>query len=274
MTDDQQRPASPSRTVRVSRVGERERSGAAEDRVAVEAPLQVLVSGQPFAVIMRTPGDDEALAAGFLFSESVIAGREDIAAIASGRTGAGRDCVSVTLAPHLTAPPAEGLRRVAMNASCGLCGRVSVESIDVERPPIEAAWRISAALVAALPGRLRDAQQTFDETGGLHASGLFDLEGVLQSCAEDVGRHNALDKVVGRALLEGALPLSRTVLVVSGRSSFEIVQKALLAGIPFVAAVSAPSSLAVDLAEAGGITLAGFVRGGGFNVYAHPERVS
>ncbi len=164
-------------------------------------------------------------------------------------------------------------RRVDVNAACGLCGRISVDSIDIDRSPLEARWSVASRTIAALPERLRQSQHVFGDTGGLHAAGLFDRRGALIAAAEDVGRHNAVDKVVGRQLRAGGLPLEDAMLVVSGRLAFEIVQKALLAGVPLVAAVSAPSSLAVDLAEAAGITLVGFVREGGFNVYAHPGRI-
>jgi FdhD protein len=164
-------------------------------------------------------------------------------------------------------------RNVAQNSSCGLCGRRTLESLDVDRPPLATQWRLAASAVSRFPALLRRAQHAFDETGGLHAAGLFDLDGTLQSSAEDVGRHNAVDKLLGRALLAGRLPLSRSALFVSGRSSFEIVQKAFVGGIPLVAAVSAPSSLAVDLAGRAGITLLGFVRDERLNVYTHIGRL-
>jgi FdhD protein len=161
-----------------------------------------------------------------------------------------------------------------MSASCGLCGRVTIESLRVEAPEILADWTIHAGLIATLPDALRRAQAVFNETGGLHAAGLFDRSGNLEAMAEDVGRHNAVDKVIGRMLLEGRLPLGQSILFVSGRTSYEIVQKAFLAGIPVVGAVSAPSSLAVELAEEAGITLLGFVRGSTFNLYSHARRIA
>jgi FdhD protein len=252
--------------------------GAATDRldeVAVESPLQIVVNGEPFAVSMRTPGADRELVAGFLFSEQVIASAADIRQLTVDTTPGGRDAVRVELAAHVPWPRPSAARQVAMTAACGMCGRVSVESIDVDAPPLASSdWQVAASLVATLPARLRAAQAAFDRTGGLHASGLFDLCGTPVSHAEDVGRHNALDKVIGRALLDGLLPLSGLLLVVSGRSSFEIVQKAHLAGLPLIVAVSAPSSLAVALAAAAGITLTGFVRDGALNVYTHPSRIS
>jgi FdhD protein len=164
-------------------------------------------------------------------------------------------------------------RQVMMTASCGLCGRRTIETLQARVATVDGHWTVSADLVRRLPADLRDAQRVFDVTGGLHAAGLFDRDGTLRAIAEDVGRHNAVDKIIGRRLLEDALPLSDSILVLSGRTSFELVQKALLAGIPFVAAVSAPSSLAIELATASGITLCGFVRGERFNVYAGGERI-
>lgn len=261
-----------SRRVPMQRLGRSTAPESTHDRVAVEAPLQVIVDGEPFAVIMRTPGDDQALAAGFLFSEGVISSAADLASIACGRSAGGQDEIAVTRIGETRARAAA--RRVTTNASCGMCGRVRVESIEIDRPPLAVEWHVDPAVIAALPERLRAAQTVFAETGGLHAAGLFDLDGTLIAHAEDVGRHNAVDRIVGRVLLEGMLPLSQSLLMVSGRVAFEIVQKALLAGIPLVAAVSAPSSLAVELAVEGGITLAGFVRDGAFNVYAHAERLA
>lgn len=246
---------------------------AADDRVAVEAPLQVLLDDEPFSVIMRTPGDDVALVTGFLYAEGIIASPADAMVVARPAGGGGEDSVAVRLGPGAHVP--SGVRRrVDVNAACGLCGRVTVGSLTIDRPPLDADWAVDAALVASLPSRLRAEQHAFDKTGGLHAAGLFDHDGVLLAFAEDVGRHNAVDKVVGRLLLRGALPASRTLLAVSGRVAYEIVQKAFLAGIPLVAAVSAPSSLAVDLAQQAGVTLAGFVRNGAFNVYTHQTRIA
>jgi FdhD protein len=160
-----------------------------------------------------------------------------------------------------------------MNSSCGLCGRRTIETLRARISSVDGAWTVAPAVVSRLPAALGDAQQVFAATGGLHAAGLFDRDGTLRHIAEDVGRHNAVDKIIGRRVMEDALPLSNTILVVSGRTSFELVQKALLAGIPFVAAVSAPSSLAIELAVESGITLCGFVRGERFNVYAHDQRI-
>ena len=248
-------------------------SSADADRVAAEVPLEVRLEGKPFSVIMRTPGDDEALTAGFLFSESVIRGAVDIERIEHDAP----DVVNATLSRERVAivPDALGQRRqVVMNSSCGMCGRRTLESLTVNGEPLAARWHVRTDTILSLPAMLRPAQEAFAETGGLHAAGLFDRDGQLEISAEDVGRHNAVDKVVGRMLLAGRLPLDQSLLFVSGRSSFEIVQKAFLAGIPLVGAVSAPSSLAIELARRSGITLLGFVRDGRFNSYAHHERIS
>jgi len=243
------------------------------DRAAAEVPLEVRLNGQPFSVIMRTPGADHDLAMGFLFSEGVIAGAHEIERIdANDRL----HIVNVVLPPERAVEiPAilEQRRNFVMNSSCGLCGRRTLDSLELGARAVTARWTITADTIGRLPAMLREAQWAFAETGGLHAAGLFDLEGNLETTAEDVGRHNAVDKVIGRMLQLQRLPLDRSLLFVSGRSSFEIVQKAFLGGIPLVGAVSAPSSLAIELARATGMTLLGFVRDGNFNIYAHPERV-
>jgi FdhD protein len=249
------------------------RTTATTDRVAEEVPLEVRLHGEPFSVIMRTPGSDVDLVAGFLFTESVVRAAADIEHIDD------RDApnvVNVTLAPHRAAdvPDLIGQRRqVAMNSSCGMCGRRTLESLTIDGPPLASRWTVDAGTIVGLPPVLRDAQRAFAETGGLHAAGVFDTAGALQLSAEDVGRHNAVDKLLGRLLMSGRLPLEDLLLFVSGRSSFEIVQKAYLGGLPLIAAVSAPSSLAIELANRAGITLLGFVRGDRFNVYTHPGRV-
>ena len=250
------------------------RFDSASDRVAVEAPLEVRLNGHPFAVIMRTPGADADLVAGFLFSEGVIRSAADIQRVdAPDNTSALNVVLSRSRAEIL--PDLLGARRnVVQNSSCGLCGRRTLESLDLDHPPLTVEWHLGVDVIAGFPAALRHTQHAFGETGGLHAAGLFDLEGRLHSSAEDVGRHNAVDKLLGRTVMAGQLPLSRYALFVSGRSSFEIVQKAFLGGIPLVGAVSAPSSFAVDLACRAGITLLGFVRDDRFNVYAHPSRVS
>ena len=267
------------RSVGVTRV----RGGARaveSDFAATEEPLELRLHGHPFAVIMRTPGADRELAAGFLLAERVIANADGLGTIAHC-TDPGADhpenVVDVTLA-NTSAAEIErllaGRRQVTSHSSCGMCGRRTIESLAADVAPIGAAWRVPAAAIAALPGRLRARQAVFDETGGLHAAGLFARDGSLVDVAEDVGRHNAVDKIVGRMLMREALPLSDHLLCVSGRTSFEIVQKAIFAGIPIVAAVSAPSSLAIELAQEYGVTLVGFIRGDRFNIYAHPERIA
>jgi FdhD protein len=258
------------------------RAGGAEpvsDRVAVEEPMEVRVNGAPFAVIMRTPGADRDLVAGFLLAEDVIRSADEIGAIehCADTDAEGRDnTINVTVlqeaVTRLEARLADR-RQVTMTASCGLCGRRTIESLQSRVSAVAGEWTIPASVIASLPDRLRSTQAVFESTGGLHAAGLFDRSGLLQLSAEDVGRHNAVDKIVGRTLLAGQHPLDDRVLLVSGRASFELVQKALLAGVPLIAAVSAPSSLAVDLATEAGITLCGFVRGQNFNIYSHPQRV-
>jgi FdhD protein len=245
----------------------------AQDTVAIESPLQVLVNGVPFAVIMRTPGLDAELATGFLYSEGVIASAADVVRLHSGSMANGRAFVDAAI-PGVVVSRGDAARRVTTTSSCGLCGRVSVESLDVTFPAIELNWSVAPAVIAKLPERLVQAQAAFAHTGGLHAAGLFTPRGELVLLAEDVGRHNAVDKVIGRLVLDDRLPLDMHLLFVSGRTSYEIVQKACLAGIPLLAAVSAPSSLAVELADRAGMTLLGFVRGGRFNIYAHPERIA
>lgn len=273
----------------------------ASDRAATEEPLEIRLHGQPFAVIMRTPGADRELAAGFLLAERVIRHADELGTIeycldrdpervalqpssaGVARPFQGRDeraaapnVVNVTLAPAIEDRVSQALdarRQVTTNSSCGLCGRRTIESLATDVARLRETWRVAASVIGQMPAHLRERQAVFDETGGLHAAGLFTHDGNLVDVAEDVGRHNAVDKIVGRRLMRDALPLSSHMLCVSGRTSFEIVQKALFAGIPVVAAVSAPSTLAIDLAQAFGITLVGFVRGGDFTIYAHPERV-
>jgi FdhD protein len=233
---------------------------------------------------MRTPGADRELAAGFLLAERVLRSADDLGTIeyctdqstAGDQYARAENIVNVTLAdgsPGAVDRLLAERRQVMGNSSCGLCGRLTIESLRSDEPPIACAWTIDRATLASLPDRLRQSQRVFDATGGLHAAGLFSPDGRLDASAEDVGRHNAVDKVIGRMLMAERLPLDDSILCVSGRTSFEIVQKALFARVPIVASVSAPSSLAIDLARESGITLVGFVRGDGFNVYAHPDRV-
>ena len=255
-------------------------SARRRDVAAVEEPLEIRLQGSPFIVTMRTPGADRELAAGFLLSERIIVCADDLGAIrhctdvdavAEGNVldvtlvGAARDRADVALASR---------RPVTTTSACGVCGRRSIDDLVSGMPRIEADWPMSAATVATLPERLRAAQAVFDQTGGLHASGLFDRDGLPVAVAEDVGRHNAVDKVIGAQLLAERCPLGNRVLLVSGRTSFEIVQKATVAGIPIVASVSAPSSLAIELAREGNVTLLGFVRGATFNIYTGDHRIT
>ena len=241
--------------------------------------MEVRVNGASFAVIMRTPGADRDLAAGFLLAEDVIRSTDEIGAIEYCQDAGeeGRDnIVNVTITGDAVSRLAERLgerRQVTMTSSCGLCGRRTIESLKARVAGVRGDWTVSADVIQSLPDRLRAAQAEFESTGGMHAAGLFDRTGQLQLSAEDVGRHNAVDKICGRTLLAGKHPLDSSILLVSGRTSFELVQKALLAGIPLIAAVSAPSSLAIDLAEHSNITLCGFVRGSRFNIYSHPQRI-
>ena len=251
--------ASSAEVVRLPR-GETE-----PDEIAVEEPLEIRVGGHPIAVTMRTPGHDEELALGFLRSEG-------IAAVSAHPTA--------DFAANVIDVEVDGdidLDRLSRNfytsSSCGVCGKGALEAVAVEAARVESELVLPGELVAVLPDRLREAQPAFAATGGLHATGLFSSEGDLLVVREDVGRHNAMDKVVGWAFGEGLLPLSDKVLCVSGRLSFELVQKAAVAGCPIVVAVGAPSTLAVDLARDRGVTLCGFVRGGRVNVYSEPQRI-
>lgn len=253
---------------------------ARPDTLTAEEPLEIRVGGRPLAVTMRTPGDDFDLARGFLVSEGVVARASDIASIryCAGATADGGNTynvLDVTLAAGVTAPDPSLERSFYTTSSCGLCGKASLEAVRTSsRFPVAGdPVRLSHAVVGAMPDALRRLQKVFDRTGGLHAAGLFTPGGDLLCVREDVGRHNAVDKAVGWALEAGRVPLAGTALVVSGRASFELVQKAVMAGIPVLAAVSAPSSLAVDLAREMGVTLLGFVRGGSMNIYSRAERL-
>ncbi|MER6958538.1 formate dehydrogenase accessory sulfurtransferase FdhD [Streptomyces sp. NPDC000618] len=255
---------------------------ARPDTLVAEEPLEIRLNGKPLAITMRTPGDDFALAAGFLVSEGVLATASDLLNIVycAGATVDGSNTynvVDVRTAPGVKIPDITLERNVYTTSSCGLCGKASLDAVRTttrwpiaDTPPL----RIEPEFLASLPDRLRAAQRVFDRTGGLHAAALFSEDGELLDVREDVGRHNAVDKLVGRALQNGDLPLSRTILLVSGRASFELAQKAVMAGIPVLAAVSAPSSLAVDLAVETGLTLVGFLRGSSMNVYAGEDRIA
>jgi len=247
------------------------------DEVAIEEPLEMRIGGGAIATTMRTPGNDEELAAGFLLSEGIVRKRADLRTIARCTLPASLgNVINIELAPTVKFTPAQAQRFGTISTSCGLCGKTSIEFIRQQLPPIDSSARvlIDEKTLLELPGRLRSAQGNFARTGGIHAAGIFDLEGNLVVVREDIGRHNAVDKAIGRAFLDGLLPLDRHILLVSGRSSLEIVQKALAAGIPIVAAVSAPSSLAVNFARECGQTLIGFLRPPTFNVYAHIERIA
>jgi len=235
-----------------------------EDEVAVEEPLEIRVDGRPLAVTMRTPGEDEELALGFLLGEGLITGPR--------QAGLTEDFAAniVEIEGPLDREPAE--RRFYTTSSCGVCGKGALEEVAVHSAPLPQGPVVPRALLARLPDGLE--QPTFERTGGLHATGLFDPGGRLLIVREDVGRHNAMDKVIGRALLDGMVPLGERILCVSGRLSFELVQKAAVAGAPILVGVGAPSSLAVSLAADRGMTLCGFARRGSVNVYSHPERVA
>jgi FdhD protein len=244
------------------------------DLLAREEPLEIRVRGRCVAVTMRTPGHDRELAAGFLWTEGIIRRRADVVEVAPCRESASADnIINVFLAPSVKVDFQRLTRHVFASASCGLCGKTSIEAVQQHFPPVDCPLVISAGTLARLPARLRKAQRAFAETGGLHAAAIFDAAGRLVLLHEDVGRHNAVDKVIGDAFLASRLPFDSHVLLVSGRASFEILQKALAARIPIIAAISAPSSLAVEFAQASGQTLVGFLRGSTMNVYSHPERV-
>jgi FdhD protein len=235
------------------------------DRLAVEEPLEIRVNSDPIAITMRTPGHDEELALGFCLSEGIPATAARLP----------DDLAANTVEVDAPGFDASALRRsFYTSSSCGVCGKGALEAVAVEAAPVQSDLRVPAALIQALPDRLREAQAAFEATGGLHATGLFDVDGQLLCLREDVGRHNAMDKVVGWALGQEMLPLASSILCVSGRLSFELVQKATVAGCPVMAAVGAPSTLAVELARDRGITLCGFVRGGTFNVYSKSGRIA
>jgi FdhD protein len=267
------------RRVQTVRIAEGRRSR--EDVLALEEPLEIRINGGRFSVTMRTPGHDFDLVAGFLVSEGVVTTREDLPALRTV-SGIGADgeptfnIVDATVTGQGVRLAAERARTLYTTSACGVCGVASIDAVRTASafPILPLGLTVPEGLVAELPDRLRTGQRLFDATGGVHAAALFDDAGEVLVVREDVGRHNAVDKVVGWALTEGRVPLSRCVLQVSGRASFELVQKARMAGIPVLAAVSAPSSLAVELAEDAGITLVGFSRGRSFTIYAHPHRIT
>ena len=251
------------------------------DTLVVEEPLEIRVNGSPLTVTMRTPGSDVELAQGFLLTEAVIGKREDVATVQYCR-GAGADSqntynvLDVTLRTGVPEPDADVTRNFYTTSSCGVCGKASLDAVELisRYSPGDDPSTVSTAALTAMPDRLRLAQKVFASTGGLHGAALFDADGSMLVVREDIGRHNAVDKVIGWALEAGRIPLAATVLLVSGRASFELTQKAVMAGIPVLAAVSAPSSLAVDLASQSGLTLVAFLRGDSMNVYSRADRVT
>jgi FdhD protein len=251
------------------------------ETLAVEEPLEIRVNGTPVTVTMRTPGSDIELAQGFLLTEGVIVRRDDVQTIryCGGRADDGANTynvLDVTLAPGVDPPDLNVTRNFYTTSSCGVCGKASLDAVRVisRFTPADDAVTVAPAALKAMPGQLRSAQKVFDSTGGLHAAALFDSDGTMLVVREDIGRHNAVDKVIGWALEHERVPLAGAVLLVSGRASFEITQKAVLAGIPVLAAVSAPSSLAVSLAEESGVTLIAFLRADSMNVYTRADRVT
>jgi FdhD protein len=255
--------------------GVRERT----DWIVIEEPLEIRAEGPgqkptSVAVTMRTPGNDAELAVGFLYTEGLVQSRAEIVAArdcVSRRGGEGCNVVQVVLSRPFDSSVLK--RNFFATSSCGVCGKATLDQIAVRCPAVGPGPTVGRSILVGLPRAMREAQTVFDRTGGLHAAGLFDATGRLISVREDVGRHNAVDKLVGRALLDGELPLAGRILLVSGRTSFEILQKAAVAGVPIVCAVSAPSSMAVSVAERLGITLVGFLRGSSFNVYTHAGRI-
>jgi len=251
----------------------RRRDGELEyspDEVTIEQPLEIRIGRKTLAITMRTPGHDDEIAAGFLLSESIVHSRDQITTLSP----ASDNRVIVGLASEVKTKLNSTKRFGTISSSCGLCGKTSIQAIRQNFPAVRAtALRIDIETLLSLSEKLRDAQSDFAHTGGIHAAGIFDVNGELKIAREDIGRHNAVDKAIGRAFLDGLVPLDSHVLLVSGRTSFEIIQKALAAGIPIVAAVSAPSSLAVEFARDSNQTLIGFLRPPSFNIYSHIERV-
>src|SRR5688500_3359246 len=247
---------------------------SAPDELAPEEPLEIRVRGRPVSVTMRTPGHDEELAVGFLLTEGLVRRREDVLRVEPCGRNEDGNLLNVVLAPEVHVDFERLTRHVFASSSCGLCGKATIDAVRATFPRVESDVTVDAEVLVRLPDTMRTAQPAFDRTGGVHAAALFDVEGKLIVAREDVGRHNAVDKVLGFALLRRLVPLQRHVLLVSGRASFEIMQKALAAQVPIVAAVSAPSSLAAEFAAESGQTLVGFLRGRRMNVYAGAERIA
>ena len=281
MTAESPRPELPARHATVTRLSavRGRHVETREDRLVGEEPMEIRAAGpdqEPVsvAVTMRTPGHEAELAVGFLYTEGLIDGPEVVGVEFGDLADAAQpdDIVLVRLAgPFDASRVAE--RHFVATASCGICGKATLDEVEIRCPPMPPGPIVRRATLIGLPDTLRAAQPVFDHTGGVHAAGLFDPDGRLVSIREDVGRHNALDKVIGERVLAGAMPLNDRLLLVSGRASFEIAQKAAVAGIPIVCAISAPSDLAVEAANRLGVTLVGFLRGDGFNIYSHPERI-
>ncbi len=263
--------AKTTRPVSIARIDGAAKAETRDDSLATEEPLEIRVGGQAIAVVMRTPGHDRELVAGFLVTEGLLKRREDVLDVVYCRMDGGKpeeNIIDVLLAPTAKVDVAKLTRHIFTSSSCGICSKATIDAVRVQFPAIAKSLSPNRSVLSALPDKLRAAQATFAATGGLHASALFDAGGTLQVVREDVGRHNALDKVVGHAFFAERLPLADAILLVSGRVSFEIMQKALAGGIPCVAAISAPTSAAVEFARASGQTLVGFLRGTRMNVYA------
>ncbi|MBS1695680.1 MAG: formate dehydrogenase accessory sulfurtransferase FdhD [Actinobacteria bacterium] len=255
---------------------------ARPETVVVEEPLEIRLDGTAITVTMRTPGSDIELAQGFLLTEGVITAREDVLSVRYCGGSAHDDgsntynVLDVTLAPGVEAPEVDVTRNFYTTSSCGVCGKASLDAVKLSsrHGPGDDPSTVSATVLSEMPERLRAAQKVFATTGGVHGAALFGVDGTALVVREDIGRHNAVDKVIGWALEQGRIPLTGSVLLVSGRASFELTQKAVMAGIPVLAAVSAPSSLAVDLATQSGLTLVAFLRGASMNVYSRPDRIT
>ena len=255
-------------------------SSSRSDWLVIEEPLQFCLNGFPLAITMRSPGSDLDLATGFLFTEGII---DDVSQILSMRCepakdspGKSGDTVTIRLKPEMAIDPARFRRNFYTSSSCGVCGKIAMGAIEVRpsRPMRQSGPQFPADLIYRLPGLLRETQHVFDRTGGLHAAALFSAEGTLLGLREDVGRHNAVDKLIGCALRDGTVPLGDSLILVSGRAGFELVQKSVMAAIPLLAAVGAPSSLAVEVAKRFGMTLVGFLRGQRFNIYSGDGRIN
>jgi len=246
---------------------------SALDFLAEEEPLEIRVDNHPISVTMRTPGHDDELAAGFLLTEGLLKKRADILKISPHPRNKSKNVITVFLAPDVAVNLKQLTRHVFASSSCGLCGKATIQSVHQQFPKIKSTVSVNAKTIVSLPEKLRAAQTAFEQTGGLHAAALFDLQGNLTVLREDVGRHNAVDKVLGNRFLNSNFPLEKNILLVSGRASFEILQKALAARIGIICAVSAPSSLAVEFARKSGQTLVGFLREGRMNIYSHPKQI-